>query len=60
MNVFRVIYLFYRYLLGFGEVTYYLGYNALQDFFPTMALKPNESCDDKNCVKQQQEYKVKV
>ena len=28
-----------KYLLGFGRVTEYLGYNALQDFFPQLALK---------------------
>lgn len=46
-----------KYLLKFGNVTYYLGYNALQDFFPTMAMKPNPDCDDCNCRKQQEEFK---
>ncbi|KAJ8320602.1 hypothetical protein KUTeg_002189, partial [Tegillarca granosa] len=32
------------------------GYNALQDFFPSMAMKPNPQCDDRNCQKQQAEY----
>lgn len=45
-----------KYLLEFGNVTYYLGYNALQDFFPSMAMKPNPQCDDSNCQKQQAEY----
>lgn len=45
-----------KYLLEFGNVTYYLGYNALQDFFPSMAMKPNPQCDDRNCQKQQAEY----
>ncbi|XP_064411014.1 ubiquitin-like modifier-activating enzyme 5 isoform X2 [Latimeria chalumnae] len=48
-----------KYLLGFGTVSYYLGYNAMQDFFPTMAMKPNPYCDDKNCRKHQEEYKKK-
>ncbi|KAH9498774.1 Ubiquitin-like modifier-activating enzyme 5 [Bulinus truncatus] len=43
-----------KYLLGFGQVSYYLGYNALQDFFPTMRMKPNAQCDDSHCRKQQQ------
>ncbi|XP_062602607.1 ubiquitin-like modifier-activating enzyme 5 [Saccostrea cucullata] len=42
-----------KYLLKFGDVTYYLGYNALQDFFPTMAMKPNPQCDDNHCKRQQ-------
>ena len=43
-------------LLRFGKVSHYLGYNALDDFFPTMALKPNPQCDDRNCVKRQEEW----
>ncbi|RXM28636.1 Ubiquitin-like modifier-activating enzyme 5 [Acipenser ruthenus] len=48
-----------KYLLGFGTVSYYLGYNAMQDFFPTMVMKPNTQCDDRHCRKQQEEYKNK-
>jgi hypothetical protein len=48
----------FRYLLKFGQVTYYLGYNALQDFFPTMAIKPNENCDDRHCRIQQAKFQV--
>jgi len=51
---------FYRFLLNFGTVSFYLGYNAMQDFFPTMSMKPNPQCDDRNCRKQQKEYKVYV
>lgn len=47
-------------LLGFGEVSAYLGYNALQDFFPKMQLKPNPSCDDRYCRERQEEYAAKV
>ncbi|XP_076336137.1 ubiquitin-like activating enzyme 5 isoform X2 [Tachypleus tridentatus] len=46
-----------KYLLGFGSVTYYLGYSALQDFFPTMAMKPNPICDDSYCRLRQKEFK---
>ncbi|XP_035405722.1 ubiquitin-like modifier-activating enzyme 5 isoform X2 [Cygnus atratus] len=49
-----------KYLLNFGTVSYYLGYNAMQDFFPTMAMKPNPQCSDQNCRKQQEIYKKKV
>jgi len=46
-----------KYLLSFGDVSYYLGYNALQDFFPTMKMRPNEQCDDNFCKKQQTLFK---
>ncbi|KAF5900001.1 ubiquitin-like modifier-activating enzyme 5, partial [Clarias magur] len=45
-----------KYLLGFGTVSFYLGYNAMQDFFPTMAMKANPQCDDSHCRRQQEEY----
>ncbi|XP_050098895.1 ubiquitin-like modifier-activating enzyme 5 [Anopheles aquasalis] len=48
-----------KYLLLFGTVSDYVGYNALTDFFPTMALKPNPTCDDRWCVKRQQEYQAR-
>ncbi|XP_063308231.1 ubiquitin-like modifier-activating enzyme 5 [Pelobates fuscus] len=48
-----------KYLLNFGTVSFYLGYNALQDFFPSMAMKPNPQCDDKYCKIQQSEFKLK-
>ncbi|XP_012278624.1 ubiquitin-like modifier-activating enzyme 5 [Orussus abietinus] len=46
-------------LLNFGVVSYYLGYNAMQDFFPSMTLRPNPNCDDKYCRQRQQEYLAK-
>lgn len=49
-----------RYLLKFGTVSYYLGYNAMQDFFPTMAMKANPQCSDRYCRIQQEEYKVSL
>ncbi|CAM4721670.1 hypothetical protein PO909_016925 [Leuciscus waleckii] len=48
-----------KYLLGFGTVSYYLGYNAMQDFFPSMAMKANPQCDNAHCRRQQEEYKRK-
>jgi len=44
-----------KYLLKFGNVSNYLGYSALTDFFPTMPLKPNPTCEDSNCRLRQQE-----
>lgn len=46
-------------LITLGQVSHYLGYNALLDFFPTMTLKPNESCDDSKCQMRQLEYAKK-
>mmetsp|Transcript_7973 Transcript_7973/g.24027 ORF Transcript_7973/g.24027 Transcript_7973/m.24027 type:complete len:421 (+) Transcript_7973:73-1335(+) len=45
-----------KYLLGFGKVSEYVGYNAMNDFFPTMVLQPNPTCTDATCVKNQRAY----
>lgn len=49
-----------KYLLKFGQVTRYLGYNAMVDFFPTMNMKPNASCDEYHCRVRQEEYAKEV
>merc|ERR1719445_2163696 len=43
-----------KYLLKFGTVSHYLGYNAMLDFFPTMSMKPNPGCDEYHCKKRQE------
>ncbi|XP_048489360.1 ubiquitin-like modifier-activating enzyme 5 [Plutella xylostella] len=48
-----------KHLLGFGNVTHYLGYSALTDFFPTMSLKPNPHCDDPHCRARQSEARAR-
>jgi len=48
-----------KYLLNFGEVSNYLGYNALIDFFPRMVLRPNPQCDDSWCRKRQEEFQAR-
>lgn len=48
-----------KYLLDFGKISHYLGYNAMEDFFPTMNLKPNKNCGDKFCRSRQSEFKAK-
>ncbi|KAI8124268.1 hypothetical protein FF38_02697 [Lucilia cuprina] len=48
-----------KYLLNFGEVSDYLGYNAMNDFFPKMTLKPNTQCDDRHCQARQKEFQAK-
>lgn len=44
-------------MLKFGDVSDYLGYNAMQDFFPKMTMKPNDACDDSYCRIRQEEHK---
>eukprot|EP00040_Diaphanoeca_grandis_P024481 m.134565 g.134565 ORF g.134565 m.134565 type:complete len:392 (-) comp29745_c0_seq1:338-1513(-) len=44
-----------KYLLEFGTVSKYLGYNALSDFFPSYEMKPNPQCSV--CVPQQEQAK---
>ncbi|KAF5957305.1 hypothetical protein HYC85_004530 [Camellia sinensis] len=45
-----------KYLLKFGYVSPYLGYNALKDYFPTMEMKPNPQCSNAACLERQNEY----
>ncbi|CAA0167632.1 unnamed protein product [Arabidopsis thaliana] len=45
-----------KFLLNFGEVSPYLGYNSLKDFFPTMKMRPNPQCSNVACLERQKEY----
>ncbi|GLJ49460.1 hypothetical protein SUGI_1047780 [Cryptomeria japonica] len=45
-----------KYLLHFGQVSKYLGYNSLKDYFPTMEMLPNPQCSNLACRERQQEY----
>ena len=47
-----------KYLLDFGAVTQYLGYNSLKDFFPQMSIKPNPGCANPLCGRLQAAYQV--
>ncbi|CAI9283765.1 unnamed protein product [Lactuca saligna] len=47
-----------KFLLKFGQVSPYLGYNALKDYFPTMSMKPNPQCSNGPCLERQKEYMV--
>jgi ubiquitin-like modifier-activating enzyme 5 len=38
-----------KYMLNFGQVTPYLGYSSLTDFFPQMLVKPNPECSRPRC-----------
>lgn len=43
-----------KFLLKFGEVSAYVGYNALCDFFPRQEMLPNPQCGDRFCRERQQ------
>ena len=45
-----------KYLLKFGEVSPFLGYNAFTDFFPQYPMQPNTDCTDQNCRQLQSSY----
>ncbi|CAF1200643.1 unnamed protein product [Rotaria sordida] len=47
-----------KYLLKFGRVSNYVGYNALEDHFLILTLKPNDDCDDSYCRKRQLEKQL--
>jgi ubiquitin-like modifier-activating enzyme 5 len=45
-----------KHLLGFGKTSYYLGYNAMEDFFPTWPMLPNPQCSNYHCRRLQGTY----
>lgn len=45
-----------KYLLKFGEVAPFLGYNAFTDFFPKYPMQPNAECSDLKCRELQAFY----
>lgn len=47
-----------KFLLKFGQVSPYLGYNALKDYFPTMQMRPNPQCSNAACLERQEEFKL--
>lgn len=47
---------FFRHLLHFGEVSQYLGYNAMLDYFPKMSVRPNPDCEEFHCRQRQKEH----
>ena len=45
-----------KYLLDFGQTSYYLGYNAMNNFFPSHIVRPNNECVCRPCILRQKEY----
>ena len=48
-----------KYLLEFGQVSYYLGYNALNNYFPVEIVRPNVECVNRACRKRVIEWQGK-
>lgn len=48
-----------KYLLGFGQVSYFLGYSAMNNFFPSDIMKPNKDCANSACIKCQEKWNGK-
>jgi ubiquitin-like modifier-activating enzyme 5 len=48
-----------KYLLNFGTVSEYIGYDAMRDHFPTLALKANPECRSSECRRAQEEYQAR-
>ncbi|KAG5482903.1 hypothetical protein LSCM1_06939 [Leishmania martiniquensis] len=49
-----------KYLLHFGEVSEYVGYDAMRDHFPRVELKANPECRNALCGERQAAYAAKV
>eukprot|EP00388_Colpodella_angusta_P027523 GDKK01009681.1.p1 GENE.GDKK01009681.1~~GDKK01009681.1.p1 ORF type:complete len:360 (-),score=45.68 GDKK01009681.1:28-1068(-) len=49
-----------KYLLDFGTVSEYVGYDAMKDHFPSITLKANPECQSNLCLQRQQEYQAAV
>eukprot|EP01114_Cavostelium_apophysatum_P016681 TRINITY_DN4797_c0_g1_i1.p1 TRINITY_DN4797_c0_g1~~TRINITY_DN4797_c0_g1_i1.p1 ORF type:complete len:385 (+),score=102.35 TRINITY_DN4797_c0_g1_i1:109-1263(+) len=47
-------------LLRFGTVSSYVGYNAMQDFFPKDTIRPNPECANRFCLQRQAEYQERI
>ena len=49
-----------KYLLQFGTVSEYVGYDALRDHFPSIDIKPNQDCSNDACRRRQASHAAKV
>jgi ubiquitin-like modifier-activating enzyme 5 len=49
-----------KFLLKFGQVSEYIGYDAMKDHFPSIQLRPNPECTNEKCAQRQAEYQRKV
>lgn len=49
-----------KYLLHFGEVSEYVGYDAMRDHFPRVELRANPECRNALCAERQEAYAQRV
>ena len=49
-----------KFLLDFGDVSHYLGYSALKDFFPQYSMKPNSACSDSPGKKRRPAFRLYI
>jgi ubiquitin-like modifier-activating enzyme 5 len=49
-----------KHLLTFGKVSAYLGYNSLQDFFPSYTMRANPSCGNGRCCAAQEAHAARM
>jgi ubiquitin-like modifier-activating enzyme 5 len=49
-----------KYLLDFGTVSEYVGYDAMRDHFPSIVIKANPECTNATCRERQDEYAARV
>jgi ubiquitin-like modifier-activating enzyme 5 len=49
-----------KYLLEFGTVSEYVGYDALRDHFPSIIIRANPECTNTVCRRRQSEYHERV
>lgn len=49
-----------KYLLNFGTVSEYVGYDAMNDHFPCVVIKANPECRNDECRSRQEEYAERV
>ena len=45
-----------KFLLRFGQPAYFLGYNAMTDFFPKYTMRPNVMCENAHCRELTKKY----
>ncbi len=47
-------------VVGWAQVTQYLGYSSLKDFFPSMQIRPNPGCINPLCGRAQAAHQATV
>lgn len=45
-------------ILLFGKLSFFLGYSALSDYFPSYTISPNPECDNAHCLRLQHKLRT--